>query len=343
MASRRIPDSVRALPLSVKVIGALTALLFPLGMLAAWMTARGYAATVTADHAMTPQQWAATLLPLVMWIASLAIGWVIANVLLVRPLLALRRGVERYGGGDAGVRLSGHRYLSQEIQALAMTFDRMADDILLQQRRLEGALDEQRRLTREIHHRVKNNLQIVSSLLSLQARESSSPEVAHAYATVQARVGALALVHRWMYDEAGSHGVDLRALASDLCAALEQGIGAAGQAAISIRCHVDRIVVSQDTAVPLAFLITELVSLAARRAAPAGLTGEVRASVEGTRARLTVCAPQFVADEGLGASDPARRIIEGMARQLRTPLDHDAVGGSYSVLFAVPPPVSAAN
>ena len=339
MNAQRLSDSFRALPLSVKVVGALTALLFPLGVLAALMTARGYAATVAGHDALTVEQWAATLLPLVMWIASLAIGWVIANVLLIRPLLALRRGVERYGGGDPDVRLGGHRYLSQEIQALALTFDTMADDILSQQRRLETALEEQKRLTREIHHRVKNNLQIVSSLLSLQARESPSAEVAHAYATVQARVGALALVHRWMYDEVGSHGVDLRALASDLCAALEQGIGAAGQAAIAIRCHVDRIVVSQDTAVPLAFLITELVSVAARRATPAGFVAEVRAQLEDGRARLTVTTPQFVDDGGLGSGDPARRIIEGLARQLRTPLDHDSTGGSYGVLFAVPPPV----
>jgi len=333
----RVPTGIRNLPLPTKVIGALTVLLFPLGLLAAYMAQRGYSANAAGHHALTLQQWAATLLPLVMWLAALGIGWALANVLLVRPLLEMRRGVERYGNGDAGVRLGGGNFISQEMHALAMTFDQMADDISLHQSALEAALDEQKRLTREIHHRVKNNLQIVSSLLSLQARESRSAEVAYAYATVQTRVGALALVHRWMYDEDGSHGVDLRALASDLCASLEQGAGAAEQAPITVHCAVERIVVSQDTAVPIAFLITELIGLAARRASPDGLAAQVSATSENGRARLTVTAEQFVDDDGLGSGSPARRIIEGMARQLRAPLEHDAATGSYSVAFAVPP------
>ena len=337
--SPSIAWTFRRWPLAVKVVAALTCALLPLGVLATYVTVSAYRQTIALSGHVSAQRWIGVALPLLMWLAALAIGWAIANRLLVQPLTGMRAAVERYGAGDGSIRLGTTDWLSSEMTALAAAFDRMADDSATHEAAMVGALDEQRRLTREVHHRVKNNLQIVASLLSIQARDTSDPAVARAYAAVQARVGALALVHRWMYDEVGSHGVDLRALASDLCAALEQGIGAAGQAAIAIRCHVDRIVVSQDTAVPLAFLITELVSVAARRATPAGFVAEVRAQLEDGRARLTVTTPQFVDDGGLGSGDPARRIIEGLARQLRTPLDHDSTGGSYGVLFAVPPPV----
>ena len=76
----------------------------------------------------------------------------------------------------------------------------MADSIASHEAELQSALHEQKRLTREVHHRVKNNLQIVSSLLSIQGRETANSEVSRAYATVQARVAALAIVHRWMYE-----------------------------------------------------------------------------------------------------------------------------------------------
>ena len=305
----------------------------PLGLLAALMAARGYSEAGAA--AMSFDKRAAVLLPLVMWLVALLIGWLVADVLLVRPLLRVRAAVERYSAGDHDVRLGGQDFLSQEMTEFAGAFDGMADHIARQQDELEAALAEQKRLTREVHHRVKNNLQIVSSLLSLQSREARSVEVAHAYSTIQARVAALALVHRWMYDDSSASGVDLRALATDLCAGLEQGIGAPGQRAITLHCAVERFTVAQDTAVPLAFLITELVSVAAQRAAPAGFDGSITAYAEGGKAVLKITAPQFVGGD-LTVADASKRIVEGMARQLRAPLHHDGAAGTYCIEFAVP-------
>ena len=331
----RVPQGVRNLSLPVKVMVVLAAALLPLGLAAALSVLRGYRSDTAVTQELSVAQWIGVSLPLVMWLATLLIGWLLANQLLVRPLLRMRRSVERYTAGDYDVRLGGQDFLSHEMTALAAAFDHMADDIGAHEAELHTALAEQKRLTREVHHRVKNNLQIVSSLLSLQAREARSADVAYAYATIQARVGALALVHRWMYDSETSHGVDLHALATDLCASLEQGIGAAEQAPVTVRCAVEDIIVAQDTAVPLAFFITELVSLAARRAAPAGLTAQIAAARRGGNALLTVTAPQFLEDGGLDVRDSAKRIIEGMARQLRTPLEHDPVAGSYSIVFPV--------
>lgn len=328
-------EGVRGLPLPVKVVAALAVALLPLGAVAALIVIRSYQYDAALTKQLSPAQWLSVASPVIMWLATLLSGWLLADRLLIRPLLMMQRSVEAYTAGEHDVRLGRQHFLSQEVAALAAAFDRMADEISHHDAELNAALAEQKRLTREVHHRVKNNLQIVSSLLSLQARESTSADVAHAYATVQARVGALALVHRWMYDGSTPNGVDLHGLIVDLCASLEQGVGTAEQAPIVVRCQVAPIVVGQDTAVPLAFFVTELVSLAARRAAPGKLATTVSAVRRDSVGLLTVAAAPFVNDEGLGKGNSAKRIIEGMARQLRTPLEHDAVGGSYGVAFPV--------
>ncbi len=331
-------EGVRGLPLPVKVIAAIATALLPLGIMAALMTVRSYQYDAALTAQLSPAQWLGVASPVIMWLVTLLSGWLLADRLLIRPLLMMRRSVEAYTAGDHDVRLHSEHFLSQEVAALAAAFDRMADKISQHDAELNAALAEQKRLTREVHHRVKNNLQIVSSLLSLQARESSSADVAHAYATVQARVGALALVHRWMYNGSTPEGVDLHGLIADLCASLEQGIGAAEQAPITVRCNVEPIVVGQDTAVPLAFFVTELISIGARRVTPAKLTATVTAVRQGSGGLLTVAAPPFVDDDGLGKSNSAKRIIEGMARQLRTPLEHDVAAGSYGIAFPVTGP-----
>lgn len=334
--SRRLAGGVRNWPLSVKVVTALTCALLPLGGLATIITADAFRSVAAEGDGISFVNWLSVAAPLLMWLASLLIGWIVADRLLVEPLMRMRRVVELYGAGATTLRLGDTEFLSQEVTALAAAFDRMADDIGRHDRELNAALVEQKRLTREVHHRVKNNLQIVSSLLSIQSRETSNSEVARAYSTVQARVGALALVHRWMYDDDTAKGVDLQALASDLCASLQHSIAAGEGVRAHLKCTVDRFRVDQDTAVPVAFLVTEIVSLAARLSAPAALDITVAARAVDGDAVLTICSPLFHEERIAGNPDAAARIIQGMARQLRSPLRHDPVEGSYSIRFPIP-------
>jgi two-component sensor histidine kinase len=328
---------IRDWPLSVKVIVALTAALLPLGGLATYVTLSAYQAVLFHSGHVSASRWIGLALPLLMWLTALLIGWLIADRLLVQPMTAMRAAVERYSAGETTIRIGTTDYFSAEMTALAEAFDRLANDSACHDAAMQGALDEQKRLTREVHHRVKNNLQIVASLLSLQARETTSSEVARAYSTIQARVGALALVHRWMYDGDAAHGVDLRALATDLAAALEQNIMTVEGVSPHIKIDVDRVVVAQDTAVPVAFLITELVTLAARLSAPeaAHVVIEARSHMGGT-AMLTIKSAVFGGDALLRPKDPAVRIITGMARQMRAPLRHRADDCSYRIEFGVP-------
>lgn len=326
----------RGWPLSVKVMISLTGALLPLGVLATLTTASAYHQILAESGAVSVASWIGLALPLLMWLAALLIGWLIANQMLVRPLTQMRSAVERFRLGDTSVRLGKTDYFSAEMTELAAAFDAMAEEGARHEGAMGDALDEQRRLTREVHHRVKNNLQIVASLLSIQARDTSSAEVARAYAAVQARVDALALVHRWMYDDETARGVNLHALATDLCASLEQSIAAHEGVAPRLRCHVDSFPVAQDTAVPVAFLITEFVTLAARLAAPVPAEVLISATTDAAVARLCIASPVFATDVLAGPASPTVRIILGMARQMRAPLRHDPADRSFSIEFGVP-------
>ncbi len=322
--------------MSAKVVASLTCALLPLGGLATYVTAAAYRQTIAHAGHVSVERWIALSLPLLMWLSALLIGWLLANRLLVKPLRGMRDAVERYGRGETGVRLSSTDWLSVEMVALAGAFDRMADDSAAHEAAMQAALDEQRRLTREVHHRVKNNLQIVASLLSIQARDTKDAAVGRAYSAVQARVGALALVHRWMYDDETAQGVDLRALATDLCANLEQAIASSEGVAPKLTCEVQRFSVAQDTAVPLAFLITELVSLAAHATLPERAEIKVTATADGGAARLKVSSRVFCDDLTASPANPAVRIVAGLARQMRAPLQHDPQSCTYTIDFAVP-------
>jgi len=334
---------LRDWPLTAKVMVALALTLMLPGIVAVGAALRNYNNAVAhgASATLGASQALMIAAPILMWFGALAIGWIVASYLIVRPLTRMQLMLESYVHGDKQVRLGGHYFFSREVAALAAAFDSLADDSAVHDAELTASLVEQKRLTREVHHRVKNNLQIVSSLLSIQSRDAANAEVAHAYAVVQARVAALAIVHRWMYESdapGGSQSVDLKALTTDLAAGLEQSLAVSEQINVSIVPAVERLYVSQDTAVPLAFLITELISCAARVAAPDALEATVLASQRDGRAVLTITASGFVGDDILatGRNHPSSRIVGGMARQLRTPLVHDPVAGSYAIAFALP-------
>jgi len=327
--------------LVTNVIVALALALAPLGVLAVTTALNSFEAL--GDNDIPLLQAFGIVTPILMWLVALIIAWLLASRLMVRPLMRMRASVDRYTAGDHSVRLGGQRTLSLEIAALARAFDGMADAIARHDTEQQNALAEQQRLTREVHHRVKNNLQIVSSLLSLQARETTTPEVAHAYAIVQSRVAALAVVHRWMYEATGpadAPGVDLHALGIDLCAGLEQGLITSEHLPVHLHCDIAPLRVGQDTALPIAFLITEFVNCAARLTTPAPLDVHISVEVEGDGAVLAVCAECFAETDVLAPTcgDPASRIIHGMARQLRSPLRHDVKAGCYTIVF----PASAA-
>lgn len=272
-------------------------------------------------------------LPLLMAVAAATFVWVVVNRLLIRPLVLLRRAVAAYQPGEVMQPLARIRTPAQEIADLGETFRAISEEVATHEAEMAEGLERQRKLTREVHHRVKNNLQIIASLINLHARAAVADEAVEAYGSIQRRVDALSVVHRNHFAELEENrGVGIRPLISELSASL-RGAAPVNARRFAIQIDCDPLHISQDVAVPVAFLLTELVELAMLSDPASSMRINARASETPGRACLTVASSGLRASEGLEAQlhDRYSRVLTGLSRQLRSPLEHDGETGEYRI------------
>jgi len=273
--------------------------------------------------------------PILMWLWASLVGWIIVQRLLLRPLGRIQKIISAYKPGDPGVDLPAASGPAAEIGALGQAFAQVTRTVARHEAELEAAVVRQTRLVREVHHRVKNNLQVVASLLNLHSRGSPNEEVAAAYASIQRRVDALAVVHRNHYAELEENrGVALKSLITELTANL-RATAPSSAAGMQIRLDIGPFYVTQDVAVSVAFLITEIAEFGMLRGA-----GLVSIALDGdgpSSARLSIEVDSLAGppDGDPGLEERFERIVTGLARQLRSTLDHDAAGGLYALSIAV--------
>jgi two-component sensor histidine kinase len=289
----------------------------------------------------TPAEVLTMSLPLIMWLVAVLTAWLVVNRLVLGPLGQLRANIATYQPGEIANPLRRMTIPAREIEELGQTFQTISRTVAAHEDELARGLSRQTRLTREVHHRVKNNLQVVSSLINLHARAAVSAEAGAAYASIGRRVDALAVVHRNHYAELEENrGVNLRALIGELSANLRAT--APGEAnRLSILIDVPPAYVGQDTAIPLAFLATELIELAMTVDPAASIRVSVIRQDAEDRACLAVGSAALKDSDQLGRLLAGRygRVLEGLARQLRSPFERDP-DGAFRVCFPlVPDPV----
>lgn len=296
-----------------------------------------YVRVATNRQQITTADRLLLLLPLLMWIAAAIITWSLVGRLLVRPLKRLQKSVLAYRPGEGPLDLPRGLGPSEEIQELRDAFARAIARSEESERETAGALEGQRRLVREVHHRVKNNLQVVASLLNIHGRNANTAEARAAYSGISRRVGALSIVHRNHFAEMEENrGISLRPLVSELAAELR---GSAPESArgLTIDLELDSVNTTQDVAVAVAFLITEIVEYAILHAPTEPVELSLRRTSELT-ARLALSSPVLVPDEEDNSEKlQFERIVGGLAKQLRSTLERKL--GRYSVDLPVFPPI----
>lgn len=276
------------------------------------------------------------LLPVLMWVLAALLTWFLVTRLLIRPLKRLELAVVRYRPGEDGLDLPRRLGPSTEIQELRDAFGRAVARVEESEREITDALTGQRRLVREVHHRVKNNLQVVASLLNIHGRSAGTADARAAYAGIGRRVGALSIVHRNHFAEMEENrGIALRPLLSELAAELRAGAPEPARKLL-IDLDLESVNTTQDVAVAVAFLVTEIGEFAMLNRPQDSVEISLRRSTELT-ARLTLSSPVLVPDE---ADQPEKaqfeRIVAGLAKQLRSTLERKL--GRYSVDLPVFPP-----
>jgi len=303
-----------------------------------WAIGNGRLKVLVSTHVpgITTGDRVMLMLPFLMWLIAALITWVLVTRLLIRPLRQLQRAVGSYEPGGDGLQLPSKLGPSTEIQDLRDSFQKAVTRVEESEREMAGALDGQRRLVREVHHRVKNNLQVVASLINIHGRNAESAHARAAYGSISRRVGALAIVHRNHFAEMEENrGISLRPLISELAAELR---ATAPESARSLRIDLDLegANTTQDVAVSVAFLVTEIVEFAMLRTPEDPVEISLRRTSELT-ARLTLNSKVLNPDEeGDREKVQFERIISGLAKQLRSSLERKL--GRYSVELPVFPP-----
>ena len=278
----------------------------------------------------------AMLLPLIMWAAAASIAWFVVDRLLIRPLRDLRRDIAEYVPGSEIDPMTLRSVPAQEIRDLGETFRAISRTVVAHEAGLAEGLVRQTKLTREVHHRVKNNLQVIASLISLHARSARSAEATQAYASIQRRVDALAVVHRNHYAEMEENrGLSLRRMLGELASNLRAT--APDDVQLGIVVDVEPLCVNQDVAVAVAFLVTEAIELAMAGDRAAKVRLSIKPAAEEGRAILRISSPALADGDSFGEQLAGRygRVLEGLSRQLRAKLHHDPLIGAFEIGIAV--------
>jgi two-component sensor histidine kinase len=244
----------------------------------AWMysVARLYGDDLVVVYAQPRQQLMAAaitqarmsfLLPIAsILLASMAI-WLGTQKLVVTWLRDLAKLAGRFAHGDFSGDREKFADAPEEVAALSADLHAMADTINIRNRELTEALAAKTRLTHEVHHRVKNNLQIINSMLSLQIARTKESKAKAVLSQTMARISALALIHRLLYDGAADHEQGSVAV-DDLFRELGSQLNShpVRPKNVNIICNAFGTVIPVDVAVPLSLFVVEAVTNAFQHA-----------------------------------------------------------------------------
>jgi two-component sensor histidine kinase len=193
-------------------------------------------------------------------------------------------------------------------------------------------------LLREIHHRIKNNLQVISSLLYLQSQQVSDPHIARIFEENRNRVHAIALIHEKLYQVQSSGGIRIAGYLHDLTNNLFIAHGkGASQIHLALKVE-EHLVLGMNSAILCGMLVHELVANALQHGFPEGRSGQISVELEEWRNRRFCLT---VADDGVGfpesfdldsSNSMGMMLVRLFARQLEAHLELERDGCTRFVI-----------
>ena len=227
---------------------------------------------------------------------------------------------------------------TQELLSANQTLNEEIDQRQLAEDRIKASLAEKEVLLKEINHRVKNNLQIISSLLHLQSRDIHDEQALRSFQVSQERIRAMALVHEKLYQSDDLARIDFGDYIKGLAADLRSSYGLSSQH-IKLKIDVDNILLGVDTAIPCGVIVNELVANSLKHAFPGDRSGEIAISFQAVDGDYTM----LFRDDGVGLpedldiSHPSSlglTIVNALTGQLGGTIDLGRNGGSeISITF----------
>ena len=165
----------------------------------------------------------------------------------------------------------------------------------LAEKQIEDSLKEKETLLKEIHHRVKNNMQIVSSLLSLQTQNIEDKKYKDIFIDSQNRIHAMALIHEKLYHSENLAHINFKEYIDEIVSNISSSYGLNSN--IKIDINVENIPINIDNAVPCGLIINELITNSLKYAFPKGRRGKIQISVKSKENNLIQLS---IGDDGIG-------------------------------------------
>ncbi|MGB0497435.1 MAG: sensor histidine kinase [Rubricella sp.] len=194
------------------------------------------------------------LFPLVMWAMSLVVAYIAVQRLVIRHVRLLGSQMRRFARNRRLPPAGGSPGMSQELRSMEEDFHAMAASLLQDEAALANAVHEKNVLLKEVHHRVKNNLQLISSIMSMEIRKTAHRETELRLTRLQRRVQSLASIHRNLYRAENLGRVNAGLLLDELVGQLQ--VVGSGQG-VRIDTQFDDVILYPDQAVPLSLLASE--------------------------------------------------------------------------------------
>jgi PAS domain S-box-containing protein len=262
----------------------------------------------------------------------------IRNTLLGGGAAFFERVLTTKAGSSISCEMKAHSFQMGE-QSVVLSVVRDITERKQAQDRIRDSLVEKETLLREIHHRVKNNLQVISGLLNLQSHYIDDENIKTIYKESQNRIKTMALIHEELYQREDLARINLaeyiRSLTNNLLASYDM----TGRR-VKLALDLSDLDISIDTAIPCGLIVNELVSNALKHAFPGKKRGEIKVSlnpVTGSRYELAV------RDNGVGLPDGldikktgslGLRLVSILAEQLGGELHFENdKGAAFSLLF----------
>ncbi len=275
--------------------------------------------------------------PLLMLLIAVGVAYFALDRLVVQHLVYLARLTRAYGRGRLELRPKATANAPLEIAMLGEDLAAMAQRLENRQDALKESAEQNRALLMEVYHRVKNNLQMVVSLLNLQSRRASSDVEREALSRVQSRIHSLSLVHEKLYASQNLSRLSVDELLRDIANHLVAG--APGPLPPAMEFDLAPLRLRPDRATPVALFVNEAVTNALKHAGHPSERPRIRIRLStGPSDAFVLSVENDVADaaEETASGTLGLRLMESFARQVRGRFRRTHADGRYSVSLDAP-------
>ena len=288
--------------------------------------------------------------PLAIWIIAIGVAYVGVHRLVIRHVRRLRLWMRQYASGQIDLDAAQLDNAPEELEVVAEAFRAMTRRLSEQDRRREEDIEEKTVLLREVHHRVKNNLQLISSIINVQVRATQISEARRILRQVQDRVLALSAIHRYLYLARKLSMVRADELLQELIRQLVT-VGTLDETdhRIHLATDIDPVEITPDQSVPLSLLATEAAMNAVKYCGIEGTDrpwinialktvgeGKLCLSVVNSRRDADEDTADTEDDASPDGSGLGSRLIESFVMQLDGTIDVDVLPERYELHVTFP-------